>query len=56
VDWHQKPPPYVRSVEHAMHRAEVDRENLAQSTDVLSMDWDCVILADEVKRLRNGRA
>ena len=50
-DWHEKPPPEVRSVRDALHSAEQRRRDLPLVVQVRAYDWDEVILADEVKRL-----
>lgn len=53
-DWHIKPPPSVRSVEDALKRAKRKRQDLPLVVQVFASDWDLVILADEIKRLRKG--
>lgn len=48
-NWHTKPPKSVRSVEDALRRAEVNREEIPHIAQVLATDWDLVLLADKVK-------
>ena len=52
TDWHEKPPPEVRSVSDAMASAERKRRDLPLVVQVFAYDWDAVILADEIKKLR----
>ena len=54
-DWHKKPPASVRSVEQAMDRAERQRHDLPLVVQVYDYQWDLVILADEIKRLRKAQ-
>ena len=54
-NWHKKPPKSVRSVEDALRRAEINREEIPHIAQVLARDWDLVLLADEVKRLRKAQ-
>ena len=54
-NWHTKPPKSVRSVEDALRRAEVNKEEIPHIVQVLATDWDLVLLADEVKRLRKAQ-
>lgn len=51
-DWHKKPPKKIRSVDDAMLDAERQRNDLPHVVQVYARDWDKVILADEVARLR----
>jgi hypothetical protein len=55
TDWHRKPPASVRSVEQAMDRAERQKKDLSLVVQVHDYDWDLVILADEIKRLRKAQ-
>jgi len=55
IDWHKKPPKSVRSVEQAMDRAEQKKHDLPLVVQVYARDWDLVILADEIKRLRKAQ-
>lgn len=52
TDWHEKPPANVRSVSDAMASAERRRRDLPLIVQVMAYDWDEVILADEILRLR----
>ena len=52
ADWHEKPPPDVRSVNDAIRSAENRARDLRLTVQVHAFDWDEVILADEVNRLR----
>jgi len=52
LGWHEKPPPDVRSVSDAMRRADQNKRDLPRIVQVYAYDWDLVILADEVDRLR----
>lgn len=51
-DFHKKPFPFERSVEEALHRAEQSRESLPHVVQVWAEEWDIVILADEIYKLR----
>lgn len=51
-DWQEKPPADVRSVNDAIRSAEQRARDLRLTIQVHAWDWDEVILADEVKRLR----
>lgn len=51
-DWHKKPINKVRSVDDAMCDAERQRKELPHVVQVYARDWDKVILADEIIRLR----
>ena len=51
-DWHKKPPKKIRSVDDAMLDAERQRNDLPHVVQVYARDWDKVMLADEVARLR----
>lgn len=51
-DFHKKPLPEERSVEESMKRAEWLGSVLPKANQVHAADWDIVILADEIKRLR----
>jgi hypothetical protein len=53
MDWHCKPPSNVRSVNDALAYAERLRLDLPQIIQVRAIDWDEVILADEIKRLND---
>lgn len=55
INWHTKPPKSVRSVEQAMDRALRQKRDLPLVVQVYDYDWDLVILADEVKRLRKAQ-
>ena len=50
--WNEMPPPEVRSVEDALAMAERHRLDHRIIVCVYAYDWDIVLLADEVKRLR----
>jgi len=52
IDWHKKPPERVRSVADALEDAERLRKELPVIVQVRAMDWDKVILADEIERLK----
>lgn len=52
TNWHRKPPPDVRSVSDALRSADQRRRDLPRIVQVYASDWDEVILADEVDRLR----
>ncbi len=52
-DWHKKPPAMVRSVDDALIDADRLRRELPLVVQVKAQDWDKVILADEVWRLRS---
>ena len=54
ADFHAKPAARVRSIQHALNRAELDRKQLPQIVQVSPWDWDRVILADEVYRLQKA--
>lgn len=51
-DFHKKPTTRQRSVEDALARADRDKVSLPQTIQVSASDWDRVILADEIKKLR----
>jgi len=51
-NFHKKPTPEERSVEEVMKRAEWMSDILPKIVQVHAADWDIVILADEIKRLR----
>lgn len=51
-DYHTMPLPNERTVEDALWVAERRRTDLPQVVQVLARDWDPVILADEIYRLR----
>lgn len=51
-DFHRKPLNSERSVARVMERAEWLRKELPEIIQVHDYDWDIVILADEIKRLR----
>lgn len=51
-DWHEKPPADARSVGDALRSADQKRRDLPLIVQVRASDWDEVILADEVYRLR----
>lgn len=51
-DFHSKPPPEERSVSAALLTAEFRRSDLPQIVQVHARDWDTVILADEIYRLK----
>ena len=53
-DWHEKPPPEVRSVADAMNSADRQKRDLPRIVQVYASDWDKVILADEIDRLRRA--
>ena len=55
TSWLKKPPKSVRSVEHAMDRAIRQKYTLPLLVQVHDFDWDLVILADEIKRLRKAQ-
>lgn len=55
-DWHRKPPPDVRSVSDALRDADRMRRELPLIVQVYARDWDRVILADELDRLRRATA
>jgi hypothetical protein len=52
-DWHKKPPAEIRSVEDALRDAERQRYELPLVVQVYAYEWDKVILADEIHRLRS---
>lgn len=52
TDYHQKPLPSERSVEHSIMYAEQKRKELPKIIQVYAHDWDTVILTDEIYRLR----
>ena len=52
-DWHKKPPRNIRSVDDALKDAERQRNELPHVVQVYARDWDKVILADEIKRIRD---
>jgi hypothetical protein len=51
-DWHEKPPPEARSVNDALKDAVRLRRELPLTVQVQASDWDKVILADELLRVR----
>lgn len=51
-DFHRKPYCYERSVDDALLSAERRRDDLPHVIQVRDFDWDNVILADEIYRLR----
>lgn len=51
-DYHTKPLPNERTIEDALWLAEKKREELPMVVQVYARDWDPIILADEVYRLR----
>lgn len=53
-DWHEKPPPTVRSLKDAIRSAEQRRSDLRLIVQVHPWDWDTVILVDEIYRLRRS--
>jgi hypothetical protein len=53
-DWHEKPPPDVRSLKDAIRAAEQLRGDLRFIVQVHASDWDKVILVDEIYRLRRS--
>jgi len=55
TNWHKKPPKSVRLVEQAMDRAERQKHDLPLIVQVYDYEWDLVILADEIKRLRKAQ-
>jgi len=52
-DWHTKPPKAVRSINDAMRDASRMRRELPKTVQVLARDWDKVILADEINKLKH---
>ena len=52
TDWHRKPPATVRSVSDALRDADRMKRDLPRVVQVRASDWDKVILADELDRLR----
>ena len=56
TDWHEKPPPEVRSLADALRSAEQRERDLPRIVQVYASDWDEVILAHEVYRLRRELA
>ena len=50
-NWNKKPPREIRSVQDALDRADKLQNDLPNTVQVSSSDWDLVILADEVRRL-----
>lgn len=52
-DWHKKPPARVRNSIMALADAERLRGDLPNVVQVYARDWDKVILADEIYRLRD---
>jgi len=52
ADFHIKPSPNERTIEDALWLAEKKRLELPQVVQVYATDWDPVILADEIYRLR----
>ena len=51
-NWNKKPPNKVRSVNDALVLAELKRSELPDIVQVYASDWDRIILADEIYRLR----
>ncbi len=51
-DWHEKPPARVRNSVVAIADAERLRNELPHVVQVYARDWDKVILADEIYRLK----
>lgn len=52
TDFYRKPLPNERTIEDALWAAEQKREELPQIVQVYARDWDTIILADEIYRLR----
>jgi hypothetical protein len=50
---HKKPKATKRAINDAIFRARLRRMELPKIVQVYRRDWDCVLLADEVTRLRN---
>ena len=53
LSWNKKPPSTVRSLKDAIKDAERLRGDLRLIVHVRVSDWDKVILADEIYRLRD---
>ncbi len=51
-DFHRKPLPNERTIEDALRSAEQKRKELPLVVQVYASDWDTIVLADEIYRLR----
>jgi hypothetical protein len=51
--WNKTPPKNVRSANDVIAKAERLEQELQNRVSPYAEDWDLVILANEIKRLRN---